>query len=214
MRIAPVLLPHLNDRPISLKRYPEGVTGPYFYEKQCPPYRPDWIKTAPTKSKRLRIDYCGLWIQKILKHLSIECFPKTSGSKGLQLYVPLNTLTNYGQTKAFAHALAERMQREHPRQVVSKMLKKLRVRKVLMDWSQNDAHKTTVCVYSLRAKNSPTVSTPLTWDEVAAALRRTPPVFESHDVLVRVEKCGDLFEPVLKLKQKLPTIESLNEADP
>ncbi len=156
----------------------------------------------------------GLWIQKILKHLSIECFPKTSGSKGLQLYVPLNTLTNYGQTKAFAHALAERMQREHPRQVVSKMLKKLRVRKVLVDWSQNDAHKTTVCVYSLRAKNSPTVSTPLTWDEVAAALRRrTPPVFESHDVLVRVEKCGDLFEPVLKLKQKLPTIESLNEAD-
>jgi len=267
MRIAPVLLPHLNDRPISLKRYPEGVTGPYFYEKQCPPYRPDWIKTAPAKSKRRRIDYCiindlpalvwaanlanlelhtflhrapeierptmlafdldpgegvdiiaccqvGLWIQKILKHLSIECFPKTSGSKGLQLYVPLNTLTDYGQTKAFAHALAERMQREHPRQVVSKMLKKLRVRKVLVDWSQNDAHKTTVCVYSLRAKNSPTVSTPLTWDEVAAALRRrTPPVFESHDVLVRVEKCGDLFEPVLKLKQKLPTIESLNEAD-
>jgi bifunctional non-homologous end joining protein LigD len=232
------------------------------------PYRPDWIKTAPTRSKRRRIDYCvindlpalvwaanlanlelhtfldrvpeierptmlafdldpgegvdiiaccqvGLWIQKILQHLSIECFPKTSGSKGLQLYVPLNTVTDYQQTKAFAHALAERMQREHPRQVVSKMLKNLRVRKVLVDWSQNDAHKTTVCVYSLRARNRPAVSTPLTWDEVASALRRrTPPVFGPHDVLVRIKKSGDLFEPVLKLKQKLPTIESLNEANP
>ena len=268
IRIAPVLLPHLKDRPVSLKRYPEGVAGSYFYEKQCPAYRPDWVETAPAKGKHRHIDYCvindlpaliwaanlanlelhtflhrapemerptvlafdldpgegadiidccqvGLWIQKILENLSIECFPKTSGSKGLQLYVPLNTLTNYGQTKAFAHALAEHMQQEHPKQVVSKMLKNLRAQKVLVDWSQNDAHKTTVCVYSLRAKNRPTVSTPLTWDEVAVALRkRSPLVFEVDDVLIRIKKYGDLFAPVLKLKQKLPTIESLNENRP
>jgi bifunctional non-homologous end joining protein LigD len=268
LQIAPALLPHLEDRPISLKRYPDGVTGSYFYEKQCPPYRPDWIRTAPVMSKRRRIDYCiinnlpalvwaanladlelhtflhrapeierptmlvfdldpgegmdivaccqvGRWLQKILESLAIECFPKTSGSKGLQLYAPLNTPTNYHETKAFAHAVAERLEREHPQQVVSKMQKHLRVGKVFVDWSQNDPYKTTVCVYSLRAKNRPTVSTPLTWNEVATALRkRASLVFESDDVLVRVKKWGDLFKPVLELKQKLPTIESLNEDNP
>src|SRR5260221_679939 len=104
----------------------------------------------------------------------IEYFPKTSGSKGLQLYAPLNTPTNYHETKAFAHAVAERLEREHPQQVVSKMQKHLRVGKVFVDWSQNDAYKTTVCVYSLRAKNRPTDSTPLTWNEVATALRKRP----------------------------------------
>jgi bifunctional non-homologous end joining protein LigD len=268
LQIAPALLPHLEDRPISLKRYPDGVTGSYFYEKQCPPYRPDWIRTAPVMSKRRRIDYCiinnlpalvwaanladlelhtflhrapeierptmlvfdldpgegtdiiaccqvGRWLQKILESLAIECFPKTSGSKGLQLYAPLNTPTNYHETKAFAQAVAERVESEHPKQVVSKMQKHLRVGKVFVDWSQNDPYKTTVCVYSLRAKNRPTVSTPLTWNEVATALRKGASlVFESDDVLVRVKKWGDLFRPVLKLKQKLPTIESLNETNP
>jgi bifunctional non-homologous end joining protein LigD len=125
----------------------------------------------------------------------------------LQLYVPLNTPVTYERTKPFAQALAQRLEREHPREVVSKMQKSLRGGKVFIDWSQNDSHKTTVCVYSLRAKERPTVSTPLSWPEVDALRKKKDPeeaVFTSDDVLRRVEKQGDLFAPVLKLKQKLP----------
>ena len=269
-RIAPVLLPHLENRPISLKRYPDGVTGSYFYQKQCPPHRPDWIETTPVQTKGRQIDYClindlpslvwasnlanlelhtflhrapetknptvlafdldpgqgvdvllcsqvGLWIRDLLKDLGITCFPKTSGSKGLQLYVPLNSPADYEMTKGFAHELALRLAREHPDKIVTKMQKELRVGKVLVDWSQNDEHKTTVCVYSLRATDRPTVSTPVTWDEVDAALRKKDSQrlqFESHEVLERVKKYGDLFKPVLALKQQLPSLESLGGAKP
>jgi bifunctional non-homologous end joining protein LigD len=269
IRIAPALLPHLKNRPITLKRYPDGVDGFFFYEKQCPSHRPKWIKTAKVASERKEghIDYClmndlpalvwaanladlelhtflhcapalsrptalafdldpgppadivqccevALKLKELFEELGLESFPKTSGSKGLQLYVPLNTATNYDRTKAFAHAVAERLEREHPRQIVSRMQKSLRKGKVLIDWSQNDDHKTTVNVYSLRAKPHPTVSTPVTWKEVADCLKKRDArklTFLSDDVLARVEKHGDLFQPVLELKQRLPPLKSVEE---
>jgi bifunctional non-homologous end joining protein LigD len=263
IRIAPVLLPHLKNRPITLKRYPDGVEGFFFYEKQCPPHRPKWVRTTTVPSLRReekRIDYCviddlpalvwaanladlelhtflhrapaitrptalafdldpgppadmvlccqvGLWLKEAFDAMGLECVAKTSGSKGLQVYVPLNTATSYEKTKAFAHALAERLEREHPGVVVSRMQKALRTGKVLIDWSQNDEHKTTVNVYSLRAKPEPTVSTPVTWEEVERCLKRKAAgdlSFLSDEVLRRVEKQGDLFEAALRLKQRLP----------
>jgi bifunctional non-homologous end joining protein LigD len=262
IRVSPVLLPHLKNRPLTLKRYPNGVTGGFFYEKRCPPYRPDWVKTAPVWSDRNEeeIHYClandlpsivwaanlgdlelhtflakaddverptmmvfdldpgapadivscaqvGLWLREKLESLELQSFPKTSGSKGLQIYVPLNTPVTYDHTKELSHQLAEQLENEHPEQVVSKMGKDLRKGKVFVDWSQNDRHKTTVCTYSLRAKERPTASTPVEWDEVKMALKKKDAArlsFLSDEVLKRVEKHGDLFEPVLKLKQKLP----------
>ena len=268
IRIAPVLLPHLKNRPITLKRYPDGVDGFFFYEKQCPAHRPRWVKTAkvPASREEGHIDYCvmndlpalvwaanladlelhtflhrapaltrptalafdldpgapadivqccevAFWVKAIFDELDLQSFPKTSGSKGLQIFVPLNTAVNYDRTKAFARALAERLESEHPDRVVSRMQKVLRKGKVLIDWSQNDEHKTTVNVYSLRAKAEPTVSTPVTWDEVETCLKRKAPAklrFVSADVLRRVEKHGDLFEPVLKLKQRLPPLKAIS----
>ncbi len=260
IRIAPVLLPHLKNRPLTLKRYPEGVNGFFFYEKQCPGHRPGWVKTTKVPSRREEghIDYCvmndlpalvwvanladlelhtflhrapkiecptviafdldpgppadiilccqvGLWLKEIFDGWGLQSFPKTSGSKGLQVYVPLNTPTSYEKTKPFAQALAQRLEREHPGEIVSKMQKNLRGGKVLVDWSQNDEHKTTICAYSLRARETPTVSTPVTWDEVAEALKSKRPLsFEHSQTLARVEKMGDLFAPTLTLKQKLP----------
>ena len=260
VKASPYLLPHLKNRPITLKRYPNGVEGFFFYERQCPPHRPEWVKTADVPRKEGgEVHYCvldslaalvwaanladlelhtfqhkapaftkpttvafdldpgapanivqccevALQLRKLLSEWKLECFPKTSGSKGLQIYVPLNTATTYEKTKPFAHALAERLERDLPELVVSKMQKSVRGGKVLVDWSQNDAHKTTVCVYSLRAKEHPTVSTPVTWNEIAAAAKKkTPLVFESEEVLRRLKKMGDLFADVLTLKQKLPT---------
>src|SRR5205823_5418790 len=150
----------------------------------------------------------------IFAGLGLQAFPKTSGSKGLQIYVPLNTPVTYEQTKPFAKAVARLLEERHPGNVVSDMKKALRVNKVFVDWSQNDSYKTTVCVYSLRAKERPTVSTPVTWKEVENCLKKEDPellVFTSDEVLKRVEKFGDLFEPVLKLKQKLPAAEALEE---
>ena len=265
--IAPVLLPHLKDRPITLKRYPEGVDGFFFYEKQCPSHRPAWVKTTEVPSRRHagKIDYCmindlpalvwaanladlelhtflhrapaisrptslafdldpgapadivlccqvGMWLRAVLNNLGLQSFAKTSGSKGLQLFVPLNTATTYEKTKPFAHALAEKLEQEYPEQVLSRMQKALRKGKVLIDWSQNDEHKTTVNVYSLRAKEQPTVSTPLAWEEVDAAVQSgdgSRLVFDSLRVLERVEKKGDLFAPVLTLKQRLPSLKSI-----
>src|SRR5580692_1867953 len=149
----------------------------------------------------------GLWLREIFEHFGLQSFPKTSGSKGLQIYVPLNTSTTYEQTKPFAHALARLLESDHRNLVVSDMKKELRVGKVLVDWSQNDEHKTTIAVYSLRARERPTVSTPVKWEEVELALRKkdaTLLVFEAGQVLDRVGKMGDLFEPVLTLKQKFP----------
>ena len=263
--VSPVLLPHLKDRPISLKRYPEGVEGFFFYEKQCPSHRPDWVDTTRVSSRRREgfIDYCvindlpalvwaanladlelhtflhsapklefpdfvaidldpgdpadiincceiALLLKKLFDRLALKSFPKTSGSKGLQIYVPLNNKrTGYDRTKAFARALAENLQAAHPDLVVSRMQKNLRRGKVLVDWSQNDEHKTTICVYSLRAKDHPTVSTPVTWKEVTEAKKNGDSgllTFEARDVLKRIKRRGDIFEPVLTLKQKLPEI--------
>jgi bifunctional non-homologous end joining protein LigD len=261
IRISPVLLPHLKNRPLTLKRYPNGVEAAFFYEKKCPSHRPKWVNTAKVWSEgnQADINFClcndlptlvwaanladlelhtslsrypkidvptmvvfdldpgppadivqccqvGIWLQQILEGLGLQCFPKTSGSKGLQLYVPLNTTTSYEHTKTFAKKIAERLESEHRELVVSKMAKILRKGKIFVDWSQNDDHKTTVSVYSLRAKDTPTASTPVTWKEVETTLGKRDPqqlVFEWKDVLKRVAKHGDLFEPVLTLKQRL-----------
>ncbi len=262
VRIAPVLLPHLKDRPLTLKRYPNGVDGMFFYEKNCPSHRPAWVKTAKVWSHGNQRDmhYClaqdlptlvwaanladlelhtslakkkdvakptvmvfdldpgppadivqccqvGLWLRDLLGEMKLQSWAKTSGSKGLQVYVPLNTLATFDQTKALSRALAEHLERAHPDLVVHKMLKSLRAGKVLVDWSQNDEHKTTVNVYSLRAKEQPTVSTPVTWDEVEKTSKKRDAnllVFRTDDTLQRVEKFGDLFAPMNELKQKLP----------
>jgi len=264
VRIAPVLVPHLAGRPLTMKRYPEGVDQEYFFEKNAPMHRPDWVKTAPiwSDSNHRTIHYIlandlatlvwianlaslelhpslslaadiatptmivfdldpgppanivecakvGLWVRAIFEHFGLQSFAKTSGSKGLQIYVPLNTKTSYRQTKPFAHAVARLLEQEHPELVVSDMKKAVRANKVFVDWSQNDEHKTTIAVYSLRARERPTVSTPITWDEVEQALKKKDAqrlVFEAKDVLARVEKVGDLFEPVLRIKQKLPDL--------
>ena len=155
----------------------------------------------------------GLWLRAIFDRLELQSVPKTSGSKGLQVFVPLNVATTYEKTKPFALALAQRLEREHPDLVVSRMQKELRKGKVLIDWSQNDEHKTTVNVYSLRAKATPTVSTPLRWSEVESVAKKGDPgrlVFDSEAVLKRVKKHGDLFEPLLTLKQRLPTPRKLD----
>jgi bifunctional non-homologous end joining protein LigD len=155
------------------------------------------------------------WLRDIFEHFGLQSFPKTSGSKGLQIYVPLNTPTSYDATKPFAHALARLLENEHRALVVSDMKKQLRVGKVLVDWSQNDEHKTTIGVYSLRAREHPTVSTPVKWQEVEQALKKkdaTLLTFEAGQVLDRVQKMGCLFEPVATLKQKLPRLAGIGEA--
>ena len=267
VRIAPVLLPHLRGRPLTMKRYPEGVDGEMFYQKNCPDHRPPWVATARVWSEGNKrwMDYCmvqevatlvwaanladielhtslslakeilrptmivfdldpgepanivqccqsAIWVRDIFQHFGLQSFPKTSGSKGLQVYVPLNTPVTYDDTKAFAHEIARMLEAQHRDQIVSDMKKSLRVSKVFVDWSQNDDHKTTVCVYSLRAKSRPTASTPVAWKEVEQCWAKKDAgllVFESHQVLKRVERMGDLFEPVLKLKQKLPALDAL-----
>lgn len=262
-RIAPVLLPHLRDRPLTLKRYPNGVDAEYFYEKQCPSHRPPWVETAPVWSghNQRTIDFClvnnrptlvwvanlaslelhtalhrapeldrpdsvvfdldpgdgagvaecaqvALWLREALDHLNLESVVKSSGSKGLQLYVPLNTPVTYDATKSFSLALAQVLERAHPKAVVSNMAKELRKHKVLIDWSQNDEHKTTVSLYSLRARPHPNVSAPLHWQEVEdlhSGSDVTLPI-DAETALQRVERDGDLFSPLLTLEQRLPSL--------
>jgi bifunctional non-homologous end joining protein LigD len=261
-RIGEALLPHLRGRPLTLKRYPEGVEGKHFYEKRCPKHRPDWVTTASVYSDRHKgeIDYCvvedlatlvwlanladiemhtslsrcaemerptsivfdldpgapadifdcaqvAVWLRGMFEQLGLNCYPKTSGSKGMQLYVPCNSEVTYAETKPFAKAVAETLERKFGDRVVSQMSKAKRPGRVLIDWSQNDRHKTTVCVYSLRAKARPTVSTPLEWDEVEAALAaedRDALAFDHAAVLDRVATKGDLFAPLLSEEQQLP----------
>jgi len=260
--ISPVLLPHLENRPITMKRYPSGVGHFFFYEKNCPRYRPEWVNTAPVMSERRggMMHFCvvnnlaslvwmgnladlelhtslarapkverptmmvfdldpgegtnyiqccqvALWLRQKFDALKLASFAKTSGSKGIQLYVPLNTPCTFDDTKAASRAIADAVAREHPDAVVTNMLKKLRVGKVLIDWSQNDEHKTTISVYSLRATPKPQVSTPLTWPELEKAWKKGDPDafrFSPDAIRARVKKHGDLFAPVLQLKQKLP----------
>jgi len=149
----------------------------------------------------------GLWLRDLLGKMKLKSFAKTSGSKGLQVYVPLNTTATYHETKNLSRALAQHLEHEHADRVTSNMSKAVRKGKVFVDWSQNDEHKTTVCVYSLRAKEEPTGSTPVTWNEVENCLKKKKPdllKFRPDQVLARVEKLGDVFEPIEKLKQKLP----------
>jgi bifunctional non-homologous end joining protein LigD len=257
-RIAPAVLPHLRDHPLTLKRYPNGVDGQYFYEKNAPSHRPDWVEVAPIELRTKTIDFvlCNdlptlVWLANLadlelhpslskadnidrpavmafdldpgpgaglpeccevafllrdaLARLKLDSFAKTSGSKGIQVYVPLNVEgVDYDHgSKALSHALARHLEAEHPKLIVSQQKKDLRKGKVLIDWSQNDENKTTVGVYSLRARERPTVSTPVTWEELEdpGAL-----VFEAADVLERVEEQGDLFAPVVELQQELPDL--------
>lgn len=268
VQVSPYLLPHLKKRPITLKRYPNGVGGFFFYEKNCPPH-PAWVHTSPVpRSEGGEISYCvidslaalvwaanladlelhtflhrvpaihkptalafdldpgapadliscckvGLQLNELFTKLKLKSFPKTSGSKGLQVYVPLNSPATYDKTKEFAHNVALLLEQRSPEFIVSKMQKSLRKGKVLVDWSQNDDHKTTVNVYSLRATERSYVSTPVTWDEVRKAVsanRVQSLQFESDEVLRRVKAKGDLFAPVLDLKQKLPSLAALKAA--
>jgi bifunctional non-homologous end joining protein LigD len=268
-RIAPVLVPHLAGKPLTLKRYPNGVDEEPFFEKNATKHRPEWVKTAPiwSEGNQRNVNYIlandlatliwvanlaaielhpslslaedimcprsmvfdldpgppanivqccqvATWLRAIFQHFNLESFPKTSGSKGLQIYVPLNTKTSYDETKPFAHALARLLESEHRDLVVSDMKKAVRVNKIFVDWSQNDEHKTTISIYSLRARQRPTVSTPVTWEEVERTLKKKDAgllVFESHQLLERVEKMGDLFAPLLNLKQKLPKLPGIGK---
>jgi bifunctional non-homologous end joining protein LigD len=149
----------------------------------------------------------GLWLRNLLSEMKLKSFAKTSGSKGLQVYVPLNTSATFDETKDLSRALAQHLEREHPGLVTSNMSKALRKGKIFVDWSQNDEHKTTVCVYSLRAKEEPTVSTPVTWDEIENCLKKKKAdllKFRCDRTLERVQKMGDLFHAVEDFKQKLP----------
>ena len=272
-RIAPVLLPHVVDRPLTFKRYPDGVEESSFFGKNAPAGTPEWVRTVELPSpgstkKRDTVNYvvlraqdhrvtCDLptlvwaanlatlelhvpmWrvddegrplhpdlmvfdldpgapativeccevaqhVRAVLEEDGLTSYPKTSGSKGLQLYVPLDASGPWEDVHGYARRLAERLEREHPKLVVSNMKKELRTNKVLVDWSQNNAAKTTVAVYSLRARAAPTVSTPVTWDEVAGCERPDDLRFTSDQVLTRVEDLGDLFAPCLEGGQRLP----------
>ena len=159
------------------------------------------------------VDCCriALQLREMFEHFDLQCFPKTTGSKGLQVYLPLNTKSHYDETKPFARALAQLLEKQTGK-VVSKMSKEIRKGKVFVDWSQNHPRKTTVAVYSMRARERPTVSTPVSWDEVERCAKKGEAdllVFETSDVLKRVEKHGDLFAPVLELEQKLPSFAQL-----
>jgi bifunctional non-homologous end joining protein LigD len=253
-RIAPAVLPHLRNRPLTLKRYPNGVDAQHFYEKRCPSHAPEWVRREQFQG----IEYCVcddlptlVWLANLadlelhpslslvdddlrptvmafdldpgdgaglpeccevafilrdaLSRLGLESFAKTSGSKGIQVYVPLNVEdVDYDHgTKALSKALARHLETQHPKLIVSQQKKELRKGKVLIDWSQNDEHKTTVGVYSLRARERPTVSTPLAWEELE---QPEALVFEAADVLERAERDGDLFAPVAELRQELPDL--------
>src|SRR4051794_36616346 len=265
--VAPFILPHLKNRPLTLKLYPNGVAGKHVYLKDAPSHTPDWVKTFPVErkdkskgdsqidfvlvndlrtllwaanlsslemhtflAKAPRIDRptsivfdldpgepagvlecaeVALHLEELLSSFGLESFIKASGSKGLQVYVPLNTPLIYDSTEPFAQAIAQHMERTQPKLVVSKMAKSLRHGKVFIDWSQNVYFKTTVCVYSLRAKSDrPHISLPFTWKEVAAIRksgRKEKFYFSPEEALKRLTKIGDLFEPVLTLKQMLPS---------
>ena len=256
-RIAPAVLPHLFDRPLTLKRYPNGVEAPYFYEKQSPSHRPDWVQTArvgdvnytlcqdrptlvwlanladielhtslslasrPETPTMLVFDLdpgapagivecceVALVLRGLFRALGLESVAKTSGSKGMQLYVPLNgPKITYRHTKPFARQIAELLEQRLPDLVVSRMTKRLREGKVLVDWSQNDDHKTTVTVYSVRAREQPTVSAPVRWEEVQACLDARDPEllsFDTEQVLKRVAADGDPFAMLLSTRQQLP----------
>ncbi|MGH7874809.1 MAG: non-homologous end-joining DNA ligase [Candidatus Binatia bacterium] len=261
--IARYILPHLQDRPITMKRFPDGISREHFYEKDAPSFTPDWIKTfpIPRTSKNTLINYILIndvptliWsanmanlelhpflakapqieqptmvvfdldpgdgadilnscevafiVKRLLDRLNLKSFAKVSGSKGIHLHIPLNTGVTYQATQPFAKSIAEMLASEHPDRIVSEMPKAKRKGKVLIDWSQNSEHKSTAAVYSLRARpNGPFVALPITWDELKKVVKKADASrlnFEPAAALKKVKKTGDLFAPLLKLKQKLP----------
>lgn len=263
VRVSKYLLPHLKDRPVTLKRYPDGVGGDFFYEKNAPGYTPKWVRTFPVPRRAggpdinyiLVNDLATLvWcanvatiefhpflhrsphidnpteivfdldpgegaslldcievafiLRQTLDRLKLKSFPKVSGSKGIQIYVPLNTSATYDLTQPFARTLARLLERQHPKLIVSEMSKAERRGKVFIDWSQNADFKTTIGVYSMRAKRQhPYVSSPVSWEELRAALSNhasSTLYFSPEAALERCEQLGDLFAPALKLKQRLP----------
>lgn len=261
-RVAPAMLTHLRGRPLTLKRYPNGTTAPFFYEKNCPRHRPEWVRVVDVPRRddsSETIGYCVadevatvVWLANLaaielhpllaraedvgcptvmvfdldpgppagmaecaavaceirttLAAWGLDSYPKTSGSKGIQLYVPINAPTSYEVTKPLAHRVAAQLAKAHPERVVERMDKALRQGKVLIDWSQNHPTKTTVCAYSLRALDEPRVSTPLTWPEVEdqAGGHQPPLAFRPAEVLARLDAQGDLFAPVAEQRQALP----------
>ncbi len=264
LRISGYLVPHLRNRPVTLKRYPNGAAGQFFYEKDAPGFTPDWVQTYPVPRRESegtiryilvndratlvwlanlanleihpflhrvpKIDRptttvfdldpgegadvltCGrvaFLLRDLLRQFDLQSFVKVSGSKGLQVYAPLNTTVTYDLTQPFAKAIAELLAEQHPKLIVADMAKALRKKKVFIDWSQNADFKTTVGVYSLRAKTAqPFVSMPVTWEELETAVEkgnRASLYFGMDAALARVEDVGDLFKPVLSLKQHLPS---------
>ena len=266
-KVANAMVPHLNGRAVTLRRFPEGVDDldSAFFEKRCPKHRPKWVKTTTVTAgpRSGKIDFCvcdgkptliwmaqlaaielhpslslgrapkrptllafdldpgppadiveccrvALRLREMFGHFGVQSFPKTSGSKGMQVYVPLNSKkVSYDTTKPFAKAIAQLLEKQTPDEVVSKMKKVEREGKVFVDWSQNHQSKTTIAVYSLRARPRPTVSTPLDWEEVEACAENEDAgslVFEAGEVLERIEDKGDLFAPVLELEQELPDL--------
>jgi bifunctional non-homologous end joining protein LigD len=259
-RIAPVMLPHLEGRCITLKRFPDGVEKDGFFEKRCPKHRPQWMHTAVGPGDRNgEVAYCAmdepaalvwaanmaalelhvpmalsedlespravvfdfdpglpaamreccetaLWVREILEGVGLQGFCKTSGSKGLQLYVPLNTPCTHQRAADFALAVGQLLEHQHRDRITTEMARSIRPGKIFVDWSQNARHKTTIGVYSMRARPEPTCSTPVTWDEVAACADGGPELrFDWQEMLARVDDVGDLFADVLTLEQHLPT---------
>jgi len=210
VRVSDAMLPHLRGRLLHMHRYPEGVEGPRFWQKDCPGHRPEWMATTPvwSRAKGTDIHYCevALRLRDLLSSAGLQSVIKTSGSKGLQVYAPLNSAASYAQTKPLARSIAESLEADAPDRIVSRMAKAQRPGKVFIDWSQNTEHKSMVCAYSVRAKAQPTVSTPVAWDELQEAISagdRSALSFEMDDVLRRVEQQGDLFADVLKLRQEV-----------
>lgn len=263
--IADAILPHLRGRPLTMRRYPDGIDGQAFFEKRCPDHRPDWVPTVQlgrAERDETVVEHCEVadlptlvwvanlaalelhtslgaapdpevptavvfdldpgppadvldcarvagWLRRVFDRLELRAVPKTSGSKGLQVYVPVNRPVTYARTREFALGVARVLQQAHPETVVTNMRRDLRRGKVLIDWSQNHRVKTTVCAYSLRAGSRPTVSAPLTWGEVAAVDDEQDPELVDLDadrVRRRVDDRGDLFAPVLEVSQQLPEL--------
>ena len=261
-RLAPFILPHLKDRALTLKRYPDGVEGGYFFEKRCPAPRPAWLKTAEVpygREKKLTACLVNdletlVWVENLaslelhvplaraaspgtpdsvvfdldpgdgaglpdcvkvalvlkdlLAGMNLASCLKTSGKKGLHVYVPLNSKeADFAKTRAFSKAVAEILQKNYPALVTAKLDKEERRRRVFINWSQNDASKTMVCAYSLRAGAKPMVSCPLDWKELAGGKARKGPAelqFTHAEAAARAEKHGDLFREMLKKEQRLP----------
>lgn len=262
--IAEVMIPHLAARPVTLRRWPEGVEGESFFQKNAPGHRPDWIGTvhlgdvdylrldepaalvwaanlgaieihpglapAPDLDRPTAVVFdldpgppadiltCGrvaALLRSYLGRAGLEAWVKTSGSKGLQMFLPLNGTATYDETRPFAYGLARLAESEHPDLIVTTIEKKERRTKVLIDWAQNAPSRTTVAVYSVRALERPSVSTPVAWDEVEAAIESGDAGmlrFAPAQVLERVNRLGDLMSPVLTTRQRLPAPKPL-EAD-